>query len=454
MSKWIPRILSILVLLILIGVIVFVYNKYYYNDFIKATENLSNTKFYRDSSEQYNKSSSYCIENTEFNDALFFKEIKVEKNTPYKISCYVKTEDVVSDNPDVAGACICIMDTAEQSLALQGTNETWQELTLMVDSEENESLRIGFRLGGYDGYSKGKAWFSNIKVEKGKKDLSTDWNVVCFFINNINVDLPEGHYSFSLTSEDKGLLEDNLNRFANTVKTFSEGKMTVNQKIIEINEPLTSLSYDEENYYYVAPSDVKPLIDKYVNSNEFDHIFIGIRMGDAFSNIKVNQWIGLGSMRYGQIGFSDIRMPDNLANSRMYKYDIRNDTFPEEVFVHEFLHSLERNLLERGYTIPALHDNEKFGYKEQDKSGLKTWYKDYMQCNINSNIGLTGLDPFVYTTKPVQKSDFVNSSEVEFEIKPSGPIDAIVKVFTNFKNMVSSQEEVGPSVNYITITSD
>ncbi len=28
----------------------------------------------------------------------------------------------------------------------------------------------------------------------------------------------------------------------------------------------------------------------------------------------------------------------------MYKYDIRNDIFPEEVFVHEFLHSLERNL--------------------------------------------------------------------------------------------------------------
>ena len=48
----------------------------------------------------------------------------------------------------------------------------------------------------------------------------------------------------------------------------------------------------------------------------------------------------------------------------MYKYDSRINTFPEEVFLHEFLHSLERNAQEYGYTIPALHDNEKYGYKD------------------------------------------------------------------------------------------
>ena len=86
------------------------------------------------------------------------------------------------------------------------------------------------------------------------------------------------------------------------------------------------------------------MVDSYVQENEYDHIFVGLRMGNTSTSIPVNEWIGLGSMRYDSIGFSDIRMPNDLQHSTMYKYDIRNDTFPEEVFVHEFLHSLERSL--------------------------------------------------------------------------------------------------------------
>ena len=231
--------------------------------------------------------------------------------------------------------------------------------------------------------------------------------------------------------------------------------MTVSYEIIEIEEPLTSLSYDDENYYYVAPKDVKDLIDDYVKQNEYDHIFIGLRMGDKENGIPVNEWIGLGSMKYDSIGFSDIRMPNDLENSTMYKYDIKNDTFPEEVFVHEFLHSLERNLLEKGYTFPALHDNEKYGYKSQAVSGLKEWYRVYMTCNINTTAGKTGLDPIVYTTKPIQISDFENSKEVEFEQAPHNIIDIAIQIINNFKLTLSNskQNEINES-NYVTITTD
>ena len=77
--------------------------------------------------------------------------------------------------------------------------------------------------------------------------------------------------------------------------------------------------------------------------------------------------IGLdyGSMDYYGIGYSNIRLP-NSSKSYMYKYDSKINTFPEEVFMHEFLHSLERTAEEYGYTIPALHDYEKYGYKSQN----------------------------------------------------------------------------------------
>lgn len=454
MNKWIGKVISTLIIIVLLATIITIYNKYYFNDFIKAHERKSNTAFYRDSKQKYNEKKSYCIENEDYNDSLFFKEIEVEKNTPYKIKCMVKTENVESDKPETAGACISIMGTAEQTIPIQGTTD-WQEITLLVDSKEKEKLDISFRLGGYDGYSKGKVWFSDIHVEKGIKDASTNWNVVCFLMDTINTEIDGQTYNYSLTAEDKELLKSNVQRFADSCNTLSSGEMTATYEVIEITEPITTLSYDEENYYYVSPRDVKPLIDKYIKNNEYDHIFIGIRMGDTYSEIPVNDWIGLGSMRYDNIGFSNIRMPNDLKNSTMYKYDIRNDIFPEEVFIHEFLHSLERNLNEKEYIFPALHDNEKFGYQTQAKSGLKQWYEDYMKCNIDSTEGKTGLDKIVYTTKPVQASDFEYSQEIEFENTPHNPIDIAAQIIENFKTMINQnkQNDITQS-NYITITSD
>ena len=454
MKKVISRIFSLIILIGLITALVYIYNKYYFNDFIKANENKGETSYYRDSSQKYNGLKSYCIENKDYNDALFFKKISVKKDTPYRITCMVKTENVESDKPETSGACISIMGTADQTIPIQGTTD-WQKVTLLVDSKEQDTLDISFRLGGYDGYSKGKAWFSDIHVEEGVKDETSDWNVVCFLIDNIDVNVEGKQYTYSLTQEDKDLLKDNLKRFANTVESFSNNAMTVSYQTVEIKEPLTSLSYDQENYYYVAAKDVKPLIDDYVQKNEYDHIFIGIRMGDTLSSIPVNEWIGLGSMRYDSIGFSNIRMPNDLRNSTMYKYNIKNDTFPEEVFVHEFLHSLERNLTEKGYTFPALHDNEKFGYENQNKTGLKEWYRDYMRCNIDSNAGKTGLDQIVYKTKPIQLSDFKYAQEIKFENVPHNIIDIVSQIISNFKQVMSSNSnsEINET-NYVTITTD
>ncbi len=116
---------------------------------------------------------------------------------------------------------------------------------------------------------------------------------------------------------------------------------------------------------------------------------------------------------YG-IGYSNIRLP-NDRSSYAYTYNSYINTFPEEVFIHEFLHSLERILQERNYEIPELHDYEKYGYKEEKLIGLKDWYKDYMNCNIKTNEGnLTGLNDVVYTLTPPAKSDFKYTTELDF----------------------------------------
>lgn len=111
------------------------------------------------------------------------------------------------------------------------------------------------------------------------------------------------------------------------------------------------------------------------------------------------------------IGFSNIRIPNEKANL-LYIYSQIN-TFPEEVFVHEFLHNLERVEKEYGNEIPELHDYEKYGYSESETEGLKKWYKDYMTGNINNqNIGLSEA---VFINKPVHDSCFKETIDLTEE---------------------------------------
>ena len=146
--------------------------------------------------------------------------------------------------------------------------------------------------------------------------------------------------------------------------------------------------------------------------------------------IQVNDWIGLGSMDYYGIGFSNIRLP-NDSKSYIYKYNSRINTFPEEVFLHEFLHSLERTVEEYGYTIPALHDYEKYGYENEALIGQRRWYQDYMNQNIKMTEGLTGLPPEVYTMKPAKKSNFETSYKMEVFTQPQNLYEEIVEIVNN-----------------------
>ena len=78
-------------------------------------------------------------------------------------------------------------------------------------------------------------------------------------------------------------------------------------------------------------------------------------------------------MDYYGIGFSNIRLP-NDSKSYIYKYDSRINAFPEEVLLHEFLHSLERNAQEYGLTRVFSNSRdfiEQIEYLKSKKDELK-----------------------------------------------------------------------------------
>ena len=138
-------------------------------------------------------------------------------------------------------------------------------------------------------------------------------------------------------------------------------------------------------------------------------------------------------MDYYGIGFSNIRLP-NDSKSYIYKYNSRINTFPEEVFLHEFLHSLERNAEEYGYERPELHDYEKYGYKNEKLTGQKKWYTDYMNKNIKTTSENIGLPAEIYTLKPAKNSNFKYSYQIDEFKEPENIIEEINELIRNLEN--------------------
>ncbi len=135
-------------------------------------------------------------------------------------------------------------------------------------------------------------------------------------------------------------------------------------------------------------------------------------------------------MDYYGIGFSNIRLP-NSSKSYIYKYNTRLNTFPEEVLLHEFLHSLERTAKEYGYERPELHDYSKYGYKNEILTGQKKWYTDYMNKNISTSNGKIGLPEQIFTLKPAKNSNFKNSQLINEFKQPQNILEEITEMVSN-----------------------
>lgn len=409
-----------------------------FNDFTKMEYIPYSSSFTRDSEIKYARENSYKIESITANDAMFYQTIEVEPNTPYRVSCMVKTENIVPEKEvSIAGANICITNTVEKSKSITGTND-WQRLEFLFNSKNRTSVDIGFRLGSYSDNCTGTAWFSNFLVEKGTIDTSNHWNFVCFIFENTEVTVQTNGQNktvkLSMNSTDISDMKQNMSRFKTSIEELSAGNMSVNYDIITVKTPITNLSYDTENGYYVAPENIGKIIDPYLKGKNYDHLFVAVRLGDVLhpSDIEVQDWIGLGGMDYLGIGFSNIRLP-NSEKSYIYKYDARINTFPEEVFIHEFLHTLERNAKEYGYERPELHSYAQYGYEDQKLIGLKNWYQDYMRRNISYQGTKIGLPPEVYKMKPIKESDFTYCVTLDVMKEPRNIIEKIKNIIQKIK---------------------
>ena len=85
MKSKIINIITWIIILIMLFVAFTFYKNNNFNEFIKSEMELNTSEFKRDNEIKYSKSNSYKIASNTVNDATFYKKVKVQKNTPYKV---------------------------------------------------------------------------------------------------------------------------------------------------------------------------------------------------------------------------------------------------------------------------------------------------------------------------------------------------------------------------------
>ncbi|MCX7747431.1 MAG: carbohydrate binding domain-containing protein [Clostridia bacterium] len=104
------------------------------------------------------------IINNKPNDARLKQAISVKENSTYKLSAWIKTENVGTGK---TGAIISLEGRTESSSPISGTNGKWEYKEVYMKAGSGIStLNLTIGLGGYSNENTGKASFDDIKVEE------------------------------------------------------------------------------------------------------------------------------------------------------------------------------------------------------------------------------------------------------------------------------------------------
>lgn len=111
-------------------------------------------------------SGEYCavIINHSENDCRFLQAISVQENKKYKLSCWIKTENIGAKGK---GANISIGNQLVTSKDIKGINGHWEYVEMYLTTGRNiSSINLTAGLGGYCSCNTGKAYIDDVMMEE------------------------------------------------------------------------------------------------------------------------------------------------------------------------------------------------------------------------------------------------------------------------------------------------
>ncbi len=125
------------------------------------------TSYTLDNTEAHTGTYSAVLENKEANHSRWTQVITVKPKSTYKLSGYVKTEQI---GPDAAGAHFFVDGVAVSYPEVKDTGGKWAYISFYAKTgKDQKSITFGASLGGYGSINTGKAYFDDVSVEKVSK---------------------------------------------------------------------------------------------------------------------------------------------------------------------------------------------------------------------------------------------------------------------------------------------
>lgn len=106
-----------------------------------------------------------AIENKEERDSRYVQKVKVEPDSQYKFSAWIRAENVGQKSK---GANISLMGKTITSRDIKGTVGQWEYVELYIKTMKDDvgDIELSLGLGGYGRLNKGKAFFDDVALEK------------------------------------------------------------------------------------------------------------------------------------------------------------------------------------------------------------------------------------------------------------------------------------------------
>lgn len=107
---------------------------------------------------------SAFVESVRENDAKWVQKVEVKPETLYRLSGWVRAEQIPSG---AVGANLSVLDSTDTSVPLLDTDGQWHYVELYGRTgSKQEEMKVAVRLGGYGNLNKGKAWFDDVRLEE------------------------------------------------------------------------------------------------------------------------------------------------------------------------------------------------------------------------------------------------------------------------------------------------
>ncbi|HEY9062114.1 MAG TPA: carbohydrate binding domain-containing protein [Pseudobacteroides sp.] len=111
-----------------------------------------------------NNSKALVINNIKPNDSKVFQEVQVQPNKIYKVSCWIKTENI-AQQPGSANITLLNGSGIHTSTEYSDTKNDWKELLFYIKTTDSSNMKVGCRLGGFGTPNQGTAYFDDISLE-------------------------------------------------------------------------------------------------------------------------------------------------------------------------------------------------------------------------------------------------------------------------------------------------